>query len=337
MSNYNETMFGITQSWFFGAYLLALIVSIVSRHYWRLFGATIASLATVVAVAASEVNLHASIATNAIKIALLDVELPFGLEHFPICLFLGFAVCLFVCDSIATDVYGKTLIRKAIVASTLACVTVAVNMVLFLVFGHVVIAIPQFSRLCTIIMTLAVLAQFFFTLFCSVVDVIFAKIERFRFLYVLTFLATPLLYTYGAYVFYSKGLLTTVVNGFDSFIDPLTYSDLACAAVAIVIVLLVWVGMISVSAHYAQHAVLLVLTYIVSVVVPVVIVVTAIFQGRVLNCHRDLTDFLKSPSGIFSTVLLAACTFIICLLPVILGDSAYTAPAKESGKKVKME
>jgi len=337
-------MFRITQSWFVLLYVLTLVTSIVTRHHWRFFAANIASMATIVAVAASGIPIRASLAMHPIDLQFLPIELPYNLSYFPICLFLAFAASLYLCDTIGTDVFGKRLLRKALIATSFSCVSFVYGMVMYLAFGYVVIAVSHFTRLFLSLLLIAAFAQFCFTMFGSILDTLFVHvIRRFRPLYVILFIITPLLYTYGAYEFYMHGMLGKTVTALGHMIEPLTFGDLSYVGIAAVAFLLVYIGMASTSAYFTRDAVLTVMHYLLAISVPVASIFVYLLNRRRLNCHRAIIDFFQTRSGLFTTVFVMATTIIVLILPFIVGHPLSCSkcdkkkPAKKADKKTKVK
>lgn len=349
MVGWSMIMFRVTQSWFMIAYALALTTAIITKHHWRFISANVASLATIVAVAGSGFHIRASLATTAYKAALLNIELPFGLSHFPICIFMAFAASLFFCDGIAYDIFGKFRLKKAIIATIFSGVSVVLNMVMFLIFGYVVVAINHFNRIFMLILIVSLISQFCFTLFTSLLDSIFIHFPRLRPIYILTFIMVPVLYTFCLYEFYMQGLLTTTISSIQTLIKPLTYSDLIYVGITIIILILIGLGMMCSSAIYSSHAILYALNYLIIVSVPIGSILTSLIKRRGFNCHRTLASFYDSAFGVFSTVLFATCAIIIAFIPLIVGQpgpnydknnnkrSQNNANKKNSSKKVKSE
>jgi len=325
-------MFHATQAWFSTFYVMALTVSIITRHHWRFIATNIASLATVVALAACGVRFRASLAMQTITLDLLNVELPYNLHYIPICFVLGFAASLYFCDSVAFEVYGKRLFKKAIIATLLSSVVFALNMALFLAFGYVMIAIPYFWNVCIPIFTVAVLAQFFFTLTSNCIDALFCRLSRFRPLYILVFLLNPLGYTFAGFYLFTSGMLNEGVSAIEKFIEPVSFDDLKYIGVAVLVVLFVWLGKISVDAGNRRHAILFDINYILGLVVPVIAITVSILKGHRFNGHRTLSTFLQGPYGFFCVILLVSCTIALCLLPLFLGQPVTSSAAKKQTK-----
>ena len=235
------------------------------------------------------------------------------------------------------------LLRKTLIATSFSCVSFIYGMVMFLAFGYVVIAVNHFTRLFLSMILVAVVAQFCFTLFSSFIDILFIRfIRRFRPLYVILFLVSPLLYTYGAYEFYMHGMLGKTITALGHMIEPLTYNDLSYVGIAALAFLFVYLGMASASAHYTRDAPLVVMHYLLSISVPVASLFVYLLNHRRLNCHRTLVEFFQTRSGLFATVFVLASAIIILVLPFVVGQPVFChtcnkKPAKKANTKTKVK
>ena len=81
---FGTMMLRVTQGWFGAEYAFALLLAILTRHHWRFISANIAALSTLVALAATKQNFHASLGNYVVDLSFLGVELPFDLQNFPI-------------------------------------------------------------------------------------------------------------------------------------------------------------------------------------------------------------------------------------------------------------
>jgi len=324
------------QAWFVLQYLISLVIAVGSKHIWRFLAANIAAITTVVAFGASGVKLHASLALNRVGLTRFGIELPYGLEYFPVTLILCFVSVLFLCDAIGREMFGKRLIGKAVVSTIFAAAAVLINTVLFLAFGYVVIAIPYFDGLFLTIFISALLVQFCFTLISSILDVIFAPRLKLRPIYVVLFLIAPVLYIWSAMEFYRSGKLETCVNSIKEFLDPYTFEHLGYFGFAALILVIVWFGRAIVEARYDPNALIHYLSYVLMIMFPAV----AFFSTarKTPSCHRKLAAFYSTTSGIVNTVIFTVVVVAITCLPFFVGSkSEYTLWLEEQEKKAEEE
>jgi len=306
-----------THVWFTVLYVYALMASIVTRHGWRFLAANIASISTVIAIANSGKKMHASLAFHPYNLSFLGIKMPSQLEYFPISVILAFAAVLFICDGIGCEIFRKRLTRKALISTFFGSISILLNMTLFFLFSYVVVGIPYFKRLFLYMFIVGSLAQFFFTFFSSVIDVIFCRFPRIRPIYIIVFLATPALYTWTAFKLFTNGSLTAFVDYLKDMISPFTFQHLGYLGILLFCLFFAWLGKAIAESRYSVDVIIYFLSYALTLVAPAV---GMFATTKTLNCHRDLAAFFRRDSGIVYTVGVTTTVIIIVALPLLIGS-----------------